>query len=95
MAGLKWMEMAHGTFDAPLWPDIAMNKEDLLKKTGLAGLAKRMARGNDRRLCILDYFAGRNPGMEGDVLKYGHLERLPEWIKRHWAHHQYFIFTPK
>jgi len=95
MADVQWVEREHGTFDAPLWPDIAMNKEEMLKKVGLSCLANRLAKENGRRLCILDYFAGQDHGMKDNVLKYDVFEQLSECFKKHWAHHQYVLFTPE
>ena len=95
MADLQWEERDHGTFDVPPWPDIAMNKEQLLRKMGLIRLAAQMEKREGNGLCILDYFAGENSGMEEDISRYGFLEDLPEIIKRYWAHHQFFIFSPK
>ena len=94
MAGLNWEEREHGTLDAPPWPDIAMNKEEMLRKIGLARMAYQMEKQRGGRVCILDYFAGRNRSMEDDVLRYAFFENLPEAIKKYWAHHQFFLFTP-
>ncbi|MEZ4599385.1 MAG: methyltransferase domain-containing protein [Syntrophotaleaceae bacterium] len=94
MSDLGWTERGNGTLDAPPWPDIAMNKEDMLRRVGMAKLARLMEKQRESRMCILDYFSGRNRSMEHDVLRYSFLENLPEIIKKYWAHHQYFFFLP-
>lgn len=94
LAGLNWRERRNLSFDVPPWPDIAMNKEDLLKKVGLGWLANSMARRGGPPMCILDYFAGRADSMPDAVLRLDWLERLPERIRRYWAHHQMMLFTP-
>lgn len=83
---LGWRLERRRLFDAPPWPDIAMNKEALLGP--LAG------RGPSRPLCILDHFSGTAPEMETEVLRYGALEGLPRWLLRFWAHHEYLLFHP-
>jgi Methyltransferase domain len=87
-----WRLVRTGFFDVPPWPDIAMKKENMLKMVGLGTLAKSMEGGNGKELCILDYFSGRAPGMEKDMLKYGLLEHSPNWIKKFWAHHRFLVF---
>jgi len=81
---LGWRLERRRLFDAPPWPDIAMNKEDLLGP--LAG------KGPSRPLCILDHYSGAAPGMEKEVLRFDLLEGLPRWLLRFWAHHEYLLF---
>jgi hypothetical protein len=92
MQMLNWRIVDRGFFDIPPWPDIAMKKEDLLKKVGLKRLLNKLNEQDESYLCILDYFSGKNKDMEKDILKYAFLENLPQIIARFWAHHQYFIF---
>ena len=94
MSNLKWRLAEDGYFDVPPWPDIAMKKEELLEKIGLSWLARRYQRAEAKRWCILDYYNGKNEGLEKDIMKYSYLEDLPQPIKRMWAHHRYFLFTP-
>jgi len=94
MQKLNWKVEEHGFFDVPPWPDIAMNKEELLEKMGLKKLGNRLEKREGSSICILDFFSGKNPNMEKEMLKYSWLENSPWFIKRFWAHHQYFIFTP-
>jgi hypothetical protein len=94
MQELGWTLSGHGFMDAPPWPDIAMGKEDFFRKVGLAALADMLERNNAHPLCIIDHWNGRNSSMERDIMRYSFLEGLPDAIKRFWAHHQYFIFTP-
>lgn len=92
LAPLGWRLLKTGFFDVPPWPDIAMKKENMLKMVGLGGLAKSMESSDAAGLCILDYFSGRAPSMEKDILKYGLLERSPNWLKKRWAHHRFLLF---
>jgi len=82
-----------GLFDVPPFPDIAMKKEDFLRRIGLSKLAGWMeAKKEGGGLCILDYFNGRSPEMERRVMKFGFLEQSPTWFKRLWAHHRFLLF---
>ena len=94
MENRNWKLVEDGYFDVPPWPDIAMKKEELLEKIGLSWLARKYERTAAERWCILDYYNGRNKSLEKDILKYSYLEDIPQPLKRMWAHHRYFIFTP-
>jgi hypothetical protein len=94
MMRLNWELIEEGYLDIPPWPDIAMAKEDMLRKMGLDWFARRLQNRNNAGICILDYFNGKDPKMEVRLLKYNFLEDLPDWIKKLWGHHQYFIFLP-
>jgi hypothetical protein len=95
MAKLKWHVEEQGYLDIPPWPDIAMNKEDLLCKIGLKWLANRLKNKKENYICILDYFSAKNKDMDQEILRYGFLENSPRIFQKVWAHHQYLIFTPK
>ncbi|MFA5014649.1 MAG: methyltransferase domain-containing protein [Actinomycetota bacterium] len=92
MRNFNWQIAEEGFMDTPPWPDIAMKKEDLLQKFGLG---RRRGREVERRICILDYFSGKNIDMEKEVLRYAFLENTPSFFQSLWAHHRYFIFTPE
>lgn len=95
MANLNWKLEKQNYFDIPPWPDIAMNKEDMLQKIGLkrfAGALKQET--NEKPLCILDYFNGNNQNMDKEILKYAFLEKSPRIFVKFWAHHQYLMFGP-
>ncbi len=94
MAGMQWRESLYFSLDVPPWPDIAMSKEEMLKRLGLGRLANRTRRQAGRPLCILDYFAGRDESMQDAVMRLGWLENLPEPVRRYWAHHQLMLFMP-
>ncbi len=81
-----------GLFDVPPFPDIAMKKEDFLRRLGMGWLAKRMEAKEAGAMCILDHFTGRSPAMERNVMKFGFLEQSPAWFKRLWAHHRFLLF---
>ena len=95
MSRLRWQVQEQGFFDVPPWPDIAMNKEDLLYNMGFKKLGDRLREGEGNSICILDYFKGKKKEMEREVLRYAFLEYSPMFFKKLWAHHQYFIFAPK
>lgn len=94
MLKYNWQINEKGYLDIPPWPDIAMKKEDLLKKIGLKRLSKKIKTGDENHICILDYFSGKKKSMGKEILKYSFLENSPGVFQRIWAHHQYFIFTP-
>ncbi len=83
-----------GYLDIPPWPDIAMKKEDMLRKAGLGFLVKKKEarQQNNARTCIVDYFNGSRPQLAKEILKYSFLENAPFPVKQLWGHHRYFIF---
>ena len=95
MAEIGWTIDKEGFFDIPPWPDIAMKKEDLLKRLGLHGMAKKWQKKRPGRMCILDYYANRDRELQQKVLKYDFLENMPLLFQRFWAHQRYFVFVPK
>jgi hypothetical protein len=92
LAAHGWRLVETGLFDVPPFPDIAMKKEDFLRRMGLGRLAKWMEAKEGEGICILDYFTGRSPAMERQIMKFGLLERSPAWFKRLWAHHRFLLF---
>lgn len=94
MSRLGFQLADEGFLDVPPWPDIAMKKEDLLRIMGFEALAKKLERRQKGGRCILDFYSGKDPDLETDVLRYSFLEHLPNAIKRLWAHHHYFVFAP-
>ena len=92
MQTLKWKVSDEGYFDVPPWPDIAMKKEDMLGAVGLKWLVKEKDNEEDNGICILDYFIGKKPDMENEILKYSFLEDSLKILKIFWAHHRYFVF---
>ena len=94
MGARGWRLAERGLFDVPPWPDIAMKKEDLLRKMGFTRLADRV-RPDARAGCILDYFRGSDRGMEQRVMRYAFLEASPCAVKTFWAHHQYMLFSSR
>jgi SAM-dependent methyltransferase len=95
MRRLGWRVSDEGFLDVPPWPDIAMKKEDLLKKFGLGRVADRICPKGGNGSCILDYYGGRNEEMDKSFLKYAFLEESSWVFKRFWAHHCYAIFAPR
>jgi hypothetical protein len=90
-----WRLVDDGYFDAPPWPDIAMAKENMLRKIGLGKLATRMEAKEGGNICILDYFNGKNPNMEKEILRLGVFENAPRFFKKLWAHHRFLLFVRK
>ena len=89
-----WQTWKSGYLDIPPWPDIAMKKEDLFPKIGLGFLLKKEEPGESgERTCIVDYFNGKRPALEEEILKFAFMEKAPSPIKQVWAHHRWFIFT--
>lgn len=88
----NWRLVETGFFDVPPFPDIAMKKEDFLKRLGMERVAKWMEKKEASGSCILDHFTGRSPAMERQVMKFGFLEHAPAWFKRLWAHHRFLLF---
>lgn len=95
LAKHNWRLLEAAFFDVPPFPDIAMKKEDFLRRMGLEKLAKWMETKEPDGTCILDYFTGRSPAMEREVMKFGFLEQAPAWFKRLWAHHRFLCFERK
>lgn len=91
---LNWKVIKKGFLDIPLWPDIPMKKEDLLKKAGLGFLIRgKKNQGQTASVTnILDFFYGSKPDLERQYFKYAFLENAPFPIKQLWGHHRYFIF---
>ena len=95
MKRLGWRLRDSGYLDAPPWPDIAMKKEDFLRRMGLRSYAKFLENKPKARISILDYFRGRDADLERRMMRYAVLENLPSFLKRFLAHHRYFIFIPE
>jgi SAM-dependent methyltransferase len=86
-----WRLVERGFLDVPPWPHIELRKEEMLRRVGLSRIARAMEAKN-AGVCIVDYFTGRLPAMEGQVLKYSFLEQSPGWLKKYWAHHRFALF---
>ena len=90
MESLGWRLAETHYIDAPPWPDIGMKKEDLLGKFG-----KKTKEQNIRELCILNYYSGKDPGFEKEMMKHFWFEKYsPNLVKMFWAHHRYYLFQP-
>lgn len=91
-----WKKQKADYLDIPPWPDIAMKKENMLKKAGLGFLVKEGKESSDEstfeKKCIVEYFNGTKPELEKDIMKYNFLEKSPFPIKQLWGHHRWFIF---
>ena len=89
-----WECRDRGHFDVPPWPDIAMKKEEFLKKLGLGWFSGMLMKRDCAGISILDYFKG-DKDMERRIMKYSFLENSPAIFKKFWAHHEYLLFSPK
>jgi Methyltransferase domain len=95
MKKLNWKLIESNYIDCPPWPDIGMPKEKFLKIFGLGWLLPKKAE-KILPLTILDYYSERNPDFENEMLKHAWFEnKAPNFIKRFWAHHRYFLFVPQ
>jgi SAM-dependent methyltransferase len=97
MEQLKWKLVAWDYIDVPPFPDIAMKKEDFVKLLRLEWLLRFLKKqgGKPAFYSIMDYYTGKNPDFEQEILKHAWVERsAPRFIKSFWAHHKYFVFEP-
>lgn len=95
MKRLDWTLIDSKYIDCPPWPDIGMPKEKFLKIFGLQWLLKEEKEKEKAPLTILDYYSGKNREFANRMMEYFWLEKkLPEFLKKFWAHHRYFLFIP-
>jgi len=97
MESLDWKLVEQGYIDCPSWPDIAMKKEDFLKLIHMKWLLRFLNKGAVEPAfhSIMDYYTGKNPNFEQEMLKYAWVEKYgPRFVKYFWAHHKYFLFEP-
>jgi hypothetical protein len=84
-----WRLIEKGFIDVPWWPDIGMSKEDLLAKVGI----KIKKKEDGRELNILNYYSGKEPGFEDEMMRHYWFEKYAPWlVKRVWAHHRFYVF---
>ncbi|MBN2017876.1 MAG: class I SAM-dependent methyltransferase [Candidatus Cloacimonetes bacterium] len=94
MKKLNWKLVERNYIDAPPWPDIGMNKEKFLASLHLGFLLKKKDKSEGDKLCILDYYAGRDPEFSEQMMKYYWFEKIaPKFIKFFWAHHKFMLFV--
>lgn len=95
MRAQGWRLLDWSFIDCPPWPDIGMHKEKLLRKMGLGFLVKEQSEPKTP-LTIMDHYRGDDPGFPNAMLRHAWFERsAPDFIKRYWAHHRCYIFTPE
>ena len=76
------------------WPDIAMKKEDFIKKIGMGQLLRRRIRHASSACAFWIISAGST----GHGIKHHALfiiRGAPALIKMFWAHHRYLLFAPR
>ena len=79
--------------DCPWWPDIGMPKAKFLKYFGLDWLIKEK---NNSPVTIMDYYDGKDANFASKMMKHYWFEKnAPDFIKKFWSHHKYFLFEPK
>ena len=94
MKKLNWKLVERNYIDAPPWPDIGMNKEKFLASLHLSFLLNKKQKEDADKLCILDYYSGKNNTFPTDMLKHYWFERIaPKFIKFFWAHHKFLLFV--
>ena len=81
LSQLGWEVRDEGFFDVPPWPDIAMKKEDFLRKMKMGRVASRMESKEFDADSILDFYRGSAPYLEKQVLKYAILKMRPDFSK--------------
>lgn len=92
---LGWKLIDGNYIDCPPWPDIGMAKEDFLKLMRMEWLLRFFNKGGGEPAfySIMDYYMGKNPNFEQEMLKYAWVEKYgPRFVKYFWAHHKYFLF---
>jgi len=95
MSNLGWKLAEERLIDCPPWPDIGMKKEHFLKKLYLGFLLDKDA-DETKGTSIMSFYRGRDENFTQRMLKYNGLERkLPEILKRFWAHHHYYLYIRK
>lgn len=97
MEACQWKLVEWDYIDCPPFPDIAMKKEDFLKLVHAQWLLKffRKKGGEPAYYSIMDYYTGKNPNFEQDMLRHAWVETYaPRFIKYFWAHHKYLLFEP-
>jgi len=92
MRKLNWQLIDSDFIDCPPWPDIGMSKENFLKIFGLDWLINNK---EQKPISIINYYRGIDPDFEQQMMKYYWFEKtVPNFVKRFWAHHRYFLFIP-
>ncbi len=93
MHKLNWQLIDSDFIDCPPWPDIGMSKENFLKNFGLDWL---IINKEQKSISIMNYYRGIEPDFEQEMMKYYWFEKsVPNFVKRFWAHHRYFLFIPE
>ncbi len=83
-----------GFLDVPPWPDIAMKKEDFIKKIGMG---QSSSAGSVTRQAPVHFGLFRR-ARTGHGIKHHALfiiRGAPALIKMLWAHHRYLLFAPR
>ena len=94
MRKLNWQLIDSDFIDCPPWPDIGMSKENFLKIFGLDWLIKKNK--ENKSISIMNYYNGIEPDFVQRMMKYYWFEKsVPDFVKRFWAHHRYFLFIPE
>ncbi len=103
MKSLRWSLREMSYIDCPPWPDIGMNKEEFVQNHLVAfkfmhGAVKSFlpsTPSSRKRITILDYYSGIDPGFAERMMLYYPFEKyLPDWLKQFWAHHLFMLFIP-
>ena len=90
---LGWKLIENDYIDCPWWPDIGMPKAKFLKYFGLDWLIKEK---NNSPITIMDYYDGKDTNFASKMMKHYWFEKnAPNFIKKFWSHHKYFLFEPK
>lgn len=86
-----WNLVENDYIDCPPWPDIGMNKEDFLEDK--LGIRLPQPAEPKEKLSILPYYRGEDDDFERRMMRLFPFEKnMPQWFKRVWAHHRYYVF---
>ena len=86
-----WSLLNSDYIDCPPWPDIGMPKEKFLGKFGL-DIDNKADIGNEPTT-ILNYYNESDKNFSEKMRQYFWFEKYaPDFIKKYWAHHKFFIF---
>ncbi len=89
LKNLGWNLIADNYIDSPPWPDIGMKKEALLRKFGI----KVKEKPKSSAYSIVEAYKNNYEQFSMQMMKYYSFEKhLPEFLKKGWAHHHYYLF---
>lgn len=93
MDKLGWKLIETDYIDCPWWPDIGMPKAKFLKIFGLGWLLKNR---EHQPISIMDHYTEKDMEFTKKMMKHYWFEKnIPNFIKKIWSHHKYYLFEKK